>query len=55
MGHRADESVADNLRGLVKRGNRALPRAHLPDDAVLPHRAHNGLLFGDGVRKGFSA
>ena len=36
----------------MKGRNRTLPRAHLPDDAVLLHCAHDGLLLGDGVRQG---
>ena len=51
MGHRADQPVSNDFRGLMKGRNRTLPRAHLPDNAVLLDCANNGLLFGDGVRE----
>ena len=45
----ADEAVADDLRSLVKGGQRSLPGAGLPDDVVLLHGLDDGLLLGDGA------
>ena len=45
----SDETVADNLRCLVKRGKRTLPGAGLPDDPIVLNRSDDCLLLRDGV------
>ena len=52
-GHFADQTVANDLRGIVEVPLRTLPGTRLPNALVRLDGLHNGLLFGDGAGKRF--